>query len=814
MADDLNKELSKVTVAKPPPPLVPEVLKDVPSSYTSNNAKETLILQYAENFRRQFVHLYRDRKPLFLNPPNERATEKLVCTTLRPTLLPYKELYCWDGCAQFVSDYLSYEPLKVPNELPEVLPSPTEVLAKQSGNCFDFVTLLCSLLLGAGYDAYCVCGYASREITLMDQSRSVCPLLEKADKVEAEKGKTKDNKYDVKPPRDLRSKYILKMQEREVQARVDEEQKIKDLELAKIAEAEKPPPDNLYGMRVHCWVLVLAGRREVPENFFIEATTGNCVGAGEYLGIETLWNNCNYWVNMQDCSHGIGTMGYDLGDVARWEFMFPRHDKPLLMLPGEEEFDIPIDEEEEDIEDEGIVDMPGSWVSEITLPLADLQRRCPHGKKTILYKQARHEIFAEYLMQDGMVAKLTEFSDNALINSIKSREWFKHRVDKLDTREKDLITNKVTEKMLPGRPKSLREHVYYSNQTGSEATRVMTFDASARTDGLAKREETPVLMIEYFEGRDDCLERRCVHYTKRVKKFGPAEGNEKPITQVSEHYGRDCDIPADEDIAELSFLLSEERIFIKHHLQEQRIIASTKEFMKPPQGEDKGHFQVTPDMMSSFQVSPGAKNPKLIHIYTMLMDLLSKEEGCVENVRSSEQEVRDILEQRTHEELVTELSVSIYDTARNDTAKKRREEIERKKRDEEARREEMELDYLAPFLARIGDPSAISTDSAQQLKDDCLEDLKQRLIDMANLIQGRFEKETQQLEQKQKWYQQNQTTMSKEEEEEYVSYCSEAMFRIHILEQRLNRHKELAPQKYLALETRLRSDQRLCDYLN
>ena len=52
----------------------------------------------------------------------------------------------------------------------------------------------------------------------------------------------------------------------------------------------------------------------------------------------------------------------------------------------------------------------------------------------------------------------------------------------------------------------------------------------------------------------------------------------------------------------------------------------------------------------------------------------------------------------------------------------------------------MELDYLAPFLARIGDPSAINTDSAQQLKDDCLEDLKQRLIDMANLIQGRFEK--------------------------------------------------------------------------
>ena len=39
-------------------------------------------------------------------------------------------------------------------------------------------------------------------------------------------------------------------------------------------------------------------------------------------------------------------MSYDLGDIARWEFMFPHNDKPLLMLPGEEEYDMPLDEEE------------------------------------------------------------------------------------------------------------------------------------------------------------------------------------------------------------------------------------------------------------------------------------------------------------------------------------------------------------------------------------------------------------------------------------------------------------------------------------
>ena len=107
----------------------------------------------------------------------------------------------------------------------------------------------------------------------------------------------------------------------------------------------------------------------------------------------------------------VQEMSYDLGDIARWEFMFPHNDKPLLMLPGEEEFDMPLDEEEEDVEEEG--DMPGSWVREIVLPLEDLQRRCPQGKKTVLYKQAKYEIFAEYLMQDGMIARLTEYADSA-----------------------------------------------------------------------------------------------------------------------------------------------------------------------------------------------------------------------------------------------------------------------------------------------------------------------------------------------------------------------------------------------------------------
>ena len=51
----------------------------LPESYKVNTPKEKLVLSFCENFRRQFVHLYRDRKPLLLNPLNECGIEVTAC---------------------------------------------------------------------------------------------------------------------------------------------------------------------------------------------------------------------------------------------------------------------------------------------------------------------------------------------------------------------------------------------------------------------------------------------------------------------------------------------------------------------------------------------------------------------------------------------------------------------------------------------------------------------------------------------------------------------------------------------------------------
>ena len=61
-----------------------------------------------------------------------------------------------------------------------------------------------------------------------------------------------------------------------------------------------------------------------------------------------------------------------------------------------------------------------------------------------------------------------------------------------------------------------------------------------------------------------------------------------------------------------------------------------------------------------------------------------------------------------------------------------------------APREEKMLDYLEPFLRQLAvediENAQLTRQQALKLRDDCLADLKQRLVDKANLMQARFDK--------------------------------------------------------------------------
>jgi len=112
-----------------------------------------------------------------LTPLNECGVPKFICTTLRPSLPPFPQLYTLDGCAKFVSEFLTYEPLEDPLHPPSHLPSPMSVLQWQAADAFDAAVVLCSLLLGSGYNAFVVMGYAELAVTLNDQSQTECPYI-------------------------------------------------------------------------------------------------------------------------------------------------------------------------------------------------------------------------------------------------------------------------------------------------------------------------------------------------------------------------------------------------------------------------------------------------------------------------------------------------------------------------------------------------------------------------------------------------------------------------------------------------------------
>ena len=70
---------------------------------------------------------------------------------------------------------------------------------------------------------------------------------------------------------------------------------------------------------------------------------------------------------------------------------------------------------------------------------------------------------------------------------------------------------------------------------------------------------------------------------------------------------------------------------------------------------------------------------------------------------------------RAAEEKEHKLEVSVYDTVRNEKARKHRLEMERQKEEEERLRKEKEMDYLAPYLAKIGDPQQLTPDDAEKV---------------------------------------------------------------------------------------------------
>ena len=87
-------------------------------------------------------------------------------------------------------------------------------------------------------------------------------------------------------------------------------------------------------------------------------------------------------------------------------------------------------------------------------------------------------------------------------------------------------------------------------------------------------------------------------------------------------------------------MVAEERISLIFHLEGDRVTASTREFVKPPNTEEKSDtLTMTPDMTTTFQVDPLLKPQKDLTVYNMLVFLIRAEEDSIAQIRAMEDEV-------------------------------------------------------------------------------------------------------------------------------------------------------------------------------
>lgn len=82
-------------------------------------------------------------------------------------------------------------------------------------------------------------------------------------------------------------------------------------------------------------------------------------------------------------------------------------------------------------------------------------------------------------------------------------------------------------------------------------------------------------------------------------------------------------------------------------------------------------------------------------------------------------QTQTLLSARAQEEQNTLLDITVYDVVRNETARKHRQELEDRLAEEEKIRKVKEKDYLAPFLARIGDPEVLDKDQMVEVAQVC-----------------------------------------------------------------------------------------------
>ncbi len=142
--------------------------------------------------------------------------------------------------------------------------------------------------------------------------------------------------------------------------------------------------------RIHCWVMIRKGERQISETFFVEPTTGRRyeIDDSPYQKVEAVFNHKNFWINLNE-ELPVKDLNLEFEDDLGWEYVMLT-DQDKAEAEEEEEED---DDEVSDEDDEGkdFLDMPPPWSPKLYIHREDFLNL---REKTVFYKKCRVDDYA------------------------------------------------------------------------------------------------------------------------------------------------------------------------------------------------------------------------------------------------------------------------------------------------------------------------------------------------------------------------------------------------------------------------------------
>ena len=542
-------------------------------SYLSNSPQEVECLKYIGSFASTILSSSNSRQQgaVLLSARKEHGTLKA---------LPHPNLYDLKDLLRFVFRHVKHERLEeTPQQDDEdelsasaittiTIASPNQTLVWRAGDSLDQSTLLASLLLGAGYDAYVVVGTAPEWLRRGS-----------TDSLRVDGGEVGDWGGGCDACSAGTNRYGWR-----------------GMPFTEVPIVDDDGSQGGSQEGLHAWVMVRPGRRcdvyvdksddngdespcalDVASTVFADPAVGRIWPAEDtlpYASIQTFFNQSNQWVNVGPPTddENIKMPSYiDLEDDKVWRPVYGIEDADALSI------------------------LPPSWAEKIQMPVPFP----PKEHRVELYDKAKLELSTS--SSNTSFAKLTRHEDEERMEEAESIEVFSGRSDHLLRRHTRTTQNQTFSEMFSEfHPLGLRR---WSETLGVERT--IEFHPRIRTDGLVcQRENYVELKVdETFQDRPDGLTKRIIraetisegdYAPKGALILTKSDGEEVAVVKLEEHYGDLGEIKAklEEDnqptgqiITSRIFHLVENRISVSRICHDGVDIISTTEVIKKEQAD-------------------------------------------------------------------------------------------------------------------------------------------------------------------------------------------------------------------------------------